>query len=121
MWAANATKMRYQWKIGNRRRVRFLEDLWFQSYSLAIQYWDIYTIVNEQGCSVREAWDGLHLRFTFKRTVDSRTMNLWYEIMQIASGIVFSEEEDAIICQFNSSVKYSVQSLYAVINDRGIT
>jgi hypothetical protein len=87
---------------------------------LAIQHWDIYTIINEKGCSMSEAWDGLHLKFTFKRTVDSRTMNLWYEIMQIASGIVFSEEEDVIIWQFSSSGRYSIQSLYAVINDRGI-
>jgi hypothetical protein len=31
-----------------------------------------------------------------------------------------NEEEDAIIWQFGSSESYSVQSLYAVINDRGI-
>jgi hypothetical protein len=69
---------------------------------LAIQYWDIYSIINEQGCSVREAWDGLHLRFTFKSTVDSRAMDLWYEVMQIASGISFNDEEDFIVWQFGS-------------------
>jgi hypothetical protein len=61
--------MGYMWKIGNGKRVRFREDLWFGSCSLAIQYWDIYSIINEQGCSVREAWDDLHLRFTFKRRI----------------------------------------------------
>jgi hypothetical protein len=69
---------------------------------------------------VREAWDDLHLRFTFKRTVDSRTLNLWHEVVQIASGIQYSEEEDAIIWQFASSGKYLVQTLYVVVNDRGI-
>jgi hypothetical protein len=59
---------------------------------LASQLWEIYSIINEQGSTVREAWDGLHLRFTFKRTVDSRTMNLWHEVMQIASGIQHSED-----------------------------
>jgi hypothetical protein len=31
----------------------------------------------------------------------------------------FSEEEDALIWQHNSTGKYSVQSLYAIMNDRG--
>jgi hypothetical protein len=48
---------------------------------LAIQYWDIYSIVNEHVCSMSGAWDNQHLRFTFKRTVDSRTMELWYELI----------------------------------------
>jgi hypothetical protein len=87
---------------------------------LAIRYWDIYSIVNEKGCSVREAWDGQHPRFTFRRTVDSWTIALWYELIQIASDIQFGDEEDAIIWQFHSSGKYSVKSLYVVINDRGI-
>jgi hypothetical protein len=89
--------MRYKWKIGNEKKVRFWEDLWFGSCSLAIQYWDIYSIVNEHGCSVSEAWNGQHLRFTFKRIVDSKTMELWYELIQIASDIQFKDEEDAII------------------------
>jgi hypothetical protein len=47
-------------------------------------------------------------------------MNQWYELKQIASRVQFAEEEDSIIWKFNSSGKYFVQSLYAVINDRGI-
>jgi hypothetical protein len=69
---------------------------------------------------MREAWDDLHLRFTFKRTVDSRTVNLWHEVMQIASDIQYNEEEDAIIRQFAFSGRYSVQTLYAIVNHRGI-
>jgi hypothetical protein len=36
---------------------------WFGTCSLAIQFWEIYSITNEQGCSMRDAWDGLHLKF----------------------------------------------------------
>jgi hypothetical protein len=94
--------------------------LWFGTCSLAIQYWEIYSIINEQGSSVRDSWDGTNLKFSFRRTVDSRTMGFWFEVVQIASELQFSEEEDAIIWQFASSGKYSVQTLYAIINDRGI-
>jgi hypothetical protein len=47
-------------------------------------------------------------------------MTLWQEIVQIASDIQFSDEEDAIIWQFASSGNFSVQTMYVVINDRGV-
>jgi hypothetical protein len=37
-----------------------------------VQFWEIYTIVHEHGISLREAWDGVNLRLTFRRTVDDR-------------------------------------------------
>jgi hypothetical protein len=57
---------------------------------------------------VSEAWDGSNLRFTFRRTIDSRGMQQWYEIVQIAESIQFSAEQDTIMWQLNSSVVYSV-------------
>jgi hypothetical protein len=60
------------------------------------------------------------LKFTFRITVNRRVLNLWYELQEIARSIRYSEEPDAIIWKFNSSGKYSVQSLYVVINDRGV-
>jgi hypothetical protein len=67
---------------------------------------------------VCDAWVGSQLKFSFKRTVDSRLMQLWYELLQIAGDIHFTDESDAIIWQFNSSGRYSIQSLYVVVNDR---
>jgi hypothetical protein len=46
MWAAKTAKME------NGKKIRFWEDIWFGSYSLAIQYWDIYSIVNEKGITI---------------------------------------------------------------------
>jgi hypothetical protein len=37
-------------------------------------------IVNEKGISLRDAWDGINLRFTFTRIVDRRLMNMWLEL-----------------------------------------
>jgi hypothetical protein len=39
--------MGYSWHIGNGKKVRFWEDYWLGSSSLAIQYWKLYRIVNE--------------------------------------------------------------------------
>jgi hypothetical protein len=64
--------------------------------------------------------DGNNLKFTFRRIVDNRIMNQWLEVVQIAYSLDFIEEEDVIIWQFNSLGKYSIQSLYAVVNNGGI-
>jgi hypothetical protein len=67
-----------------------------------------------------ETCDDVNLKFTFRRIVDRNLINQWEEVVQIATNIQFSEEDDALVWQFNSSGIYSVQSLYAVINNRGI-
>jgi hypothetical protein len=77
-------------------------------------------IANEQGKTVRDSWDGVNLKFTFCRIVDMMLLNQWDEVIQIASSLSYVDEDDAIIWKFNSSGIYSVQSLYAVINDRGV-
>ena len=58
MWATQAAKICYQWKVGNGRKIKFWEDHWFGSSSLDIQYKDIYVLVNEKTISIAEAWDG---------------------------------------------------------------
>jgi hypothetical protein len=47
--------------------------------------------------------------------------NLSEEVVNIASSIELSVEKDELIWQFDSSGIYSSQSLYAVINFRGVT
>jgi hypothetical protein len=46
-------------------------------------------------------------------------MNQWYELLEIASPISFSQDEDQLIWQYNSSGVYSSGSLYAIINSGG--
>jgi hypothetical protein len=47
-------------------------------------------------------------------------MRQWEEVEQLASTIVFSDEEGCLIWQFHSSGRYTSQSLYGVIKFRGI-
>lgn len=57
---------------------------------------------------------------SFSRCVDARLLEMWDEVCQLASTIVFTDEEDSLVWKFNSFCIYSVQSLYKVINFRGI-
>lgn len=120
MWVSTAAKIGYRWKIGDGKSTRFWEDQWFRNSSLAIQFWPLYNILVEKGNTVAEAWDGTDLKFTFRRTVSTNLMNMWYEVCAIAESISFTDDCDAIIWSFTSSGLYSVQSLYDVVNFRGI-
>lgn len=90
------------------------------STSLAIQFWKLYRIVNEKNAVVADIWDGEILKCTFRRTVDDELENIWEEVVQLPSTITFTDEEGSLIWKFNSRGTYSVQSLYKVVNFRGI-
>ena len=88
---------------------------------LALRFnFGLYVLINEQGKTVADAWDGVTLKFSFRRSVSPSLMNMWYEILAIAGSIVFSTDPDAIVWKFTSNGIYSVQSLYAVVNFRGV-
>jgi len=48
--------------------------------------------VNEKGKTIDEAWDGVSLKFSFRRTVLPQLMDWWLELVNIAESIVFSGE-----------------------------
>jgi hypothetical protein len=119
MWAAKAAKMGYRWKIGNGEKVKFWEDNWLGSSSLAIQLWNLYAIVNEKNKTVHDLWDGNTLKCTFRRRVGPSMFRDWEDILQLASTITLNDEQDELIWTFSSNGIYSSQSLYKIINFRG--
>ena len=84
-------------------------------------YTNFHTIiVNEQDSTVAQAWDGIDLHFTFRRSVSQVLFNRWFGLVQLINTVSLSSEEDTPVWMFHSSVVYSVQSFYAIINDRGV-
>jgi hypothetical protein len=120
MWAARAAKMGYQWKVGYGRKVKFWEDHWFGHCRLSIIFWDLFVLVNEHDKSIQELWDGTNLKCTFRRKVDHRLLQRWYDLKSIAESLCLSNEEESIIWKFESKGVYSVSSLYAIVNFRGV-
>jgi hypothetical protein len=103
MWAAQAAKMGYKWKVGNGRKIRLWEDNWLGSSSLAIQFWPLYRIVNEKGKTIAELWDGVSLKCTFRRCISEDLYQSWLEVVELVGTIQFTNEADEMIWQFNSS------------------
>ena len=81
IWAAIATKMGYKWKIENDKKVKFQEDNWLGPSSLAIQFWEIYVLVDEKSQTIFVLQDGTNLKCNFRRGVDSWLNNLWLEAL----------------------------------------
>jgi len=52
----------------------------------------MYRIVDEQNKIVVDIWDDTNLKCTFRRTFDDNLEDLWLEVNQLASTIVFLEE-----------------------------
>jgi len=65
-------------------------------------------------------WNGEELQLSFRRNVSERLMNMWEELRTAVQSIRMNDEEDQILWSYSSTGKYSVQSLYAVINHRGV-
>jgi hypothetical protein len=79
-------------------------------------------MINEQqGRTLGEVWDGQNLMLIFRRSASDRIMNMWWELSSLVEGISLPDEEDQIMWNFTSTGKYAVQSLYAVINHKGVT
>ena len=87
---------------------------------LAVQFWHIYMVCNEQNKSVRDVWDGEILKLTFRRNFDNKMMDQWYQLVEIAKEINFDSDSDALIWQLENKGVYSSSSLYHVINFRGV-
>jgi hypothetical protein len=109
-WAMQVAHMGIKWVIGNGRKIKVWKDHWIGNTSLAIAYWPLYVI------QTKIVWDGENLMLTLRRSMSSSTMNLWWELLSL---MALSEEEDQILWNFTSSGKYTVQSLYVMINHRG--
>src|SRR4051794_36736399 len=54
LWAAKAAEFGYRWNVGNGMNIKFWEDPWFGNCSLAIQFWDLYIICNQQNSTIAD-------------------------------------------------------------------
>jgi hypothetical protein len=76
-------------------------------------------ILCSDNTAVSPFWKGV--MWAFRRAVSENLMNMWYDLLGIVENLTPHEEYDHIIWSYNSNERFSVQSLYAVINHRGIT
>ena len=108
MWALQAGRMGIKWLVGNGRKVRFWEDIWFGNSSLTTQFWPLYVINEQQGKTISQVWDGHVLRLTFRRSVSENLVNMWYNMLSMVEDLNIQEDDDQIIWSFSSNGKFSV-------------
>jgi len=92
--------MGIMWRVGDGKNVRFWDDHWFGNSSLAIQFWPLYVICEQQGKTIRQVWDGVNLMLSFTRTVSKNIMNLWLDLLSIVESVTLNDDSDQIIWSF---------------------
>jgi hypothetical protein len=120
MWASMAIAIGYRWKLGNGKSIKFWEDIWFGNSPLAVQFWYIYFVSNQQTQTVSDIWDGQQISCTFRRTFCEEIMVQWQELLVIVNTVNFSEDEDQLIWQYETNGVYSSRSMYSLVNFRGV-
>jgi hypothetical protein len=110
MWAAHAAKVGYRWKVGRCEKCFFGEYIWFGHCSLAIIFWDLYVIANEQNFTISTVWDRNELKISFRTTVSPSLYNRWLGLVNLVSSIVFSDADDNPVWMLHPSGEYSVKS-----------
>jgi hypothetical protein len=105
----------------NGHKVLFQEDIWIGQCSLATLYWDLYSVVNEQMCTVADTWDGNALKlFSFIHTICTVMFDRWLDLVELIKTIRFMDEADCSVWPFHSSRVYSVSSFYGIVNNGGV-
>jgi hypothetical protein len=54
--------MGFRWRVGDGKKIKLWEDNWLGTSSLAIQFWDLYIIVNEKSSTIADMWDRHNLK-----------------------------------------------------------
>ena len=85
-----------------------------------MQFWDLFSICNQTGVTLASVWDGAEIKLNFRRTFSEAMLERWYELEAVVMDVHYSEEGDALVWQYDSKGLYTTQSLYAVINFRGV-
>jgi hypothetical protein len=71
--------------------------------------------------TVAKVCDGIEInKLTFRSNFSKYLMHKLYELEDIVMGVRFERAEDALVWQYESRGVYSSQSLYPVINFRGV-
>jgi hypothetical protein len=67
----------------------------------------IYYICNQQGAIVRDVWDALELKLTFRRNFSPSMMDQWLQVEHIAKSIKYDGVEDATVWELHGSGVYT--------------
>jgi hypothetical protein len=117
--AAQAVKLGYIWVVEDGKRVHFLEDTWFGTAPLAVQFWKLYSICNEKTETIAEVCVNEEIRLTFRRAFSADMMSRWEDLKFVVEQVVLKDDSDALIWGYNSSGIYSSKSCYVIISNRG--
>jgi hypothetical protein len=77
-------------------------------------------LCHEKTRVIADIWVDGELRLTFRRNFDDNLLQSWRELLTVMENVELKNETDSLVWCYSQSGVYSVQSLYAIINFRGV-
>lgn len=65
----------------------------------------------EQGHTIRQTWDGEQLMLSFRRNFSPQLMSQWHGLEAISSSVVYQDNPESLIWQYENSGVYYFFSL----------
>ena len=86
-----------RFEVGNGRRTRFWEDLWFSDTCFAVRFPLFFGVLNDQNVLVSTVFSAGVNSLSFRRNLSAEKMVEWRELLRICSGVRLTEEEDKFV------------------------
>jgi hypothetical protein len=103
---------RGSYKVGNGTTIRFWEDAWLGTTSLAQQYPSLYNIVHHKKVIVAQVLAEPPLNITFRRLLNGSKWTSWLQLCWKLMMVTLNEEDDCFIWRLTSNGLFTVKSMY---------
>jgi hypothetical protein len=103
---------RGSFKIGDGSEVRFWEDVWLGTTSLAARYPMLYHIVQYKDVTVANVLANTPVNIRFRRVLSGNKWSAWLRLCQEIMVVQLSDEQDRFLWNLTSSRSFSVKSMY---------
>jgi hypothetical protein len=105
--------------LGNGDSIRFWEDIWLGSTSLANQYPSLYHIVQYKNVTVANVLSSVPLNIRFRRVLNGNKWTAWLNLCRRLMSVNLVDEQDKFVWKLTTSGSFTVKSMYEdLMNDQ---
>ena len=106
--------------VGNGKRIRFWEDLWWGNQTLCSQFADLYRVISVKNLTVSNVLGNslpLSWNFNFRRNLMDSEIDLLQRLMSSLNSVLFSpSSSDSRAWSLSSSGLFSVKSFFLALS-----
>lgn len=104
-------------KVYNWNQVRFWEDVWADSSSLATSFPDFFSFSSKKGLSIAEFWDTEASTWNLGlcRNLFDKELNSWVSFTENVEGVMLGQGRDRLWWKIDKSGVFSIESAFLAL------